>query len=47
MKFSLYDDINQPILQVDADSEKEAWQTIRKAGIRNRGNIFNLIEEEG
>ena len=45
MKYNLYDDVNCPVMQVDADSEKEAWRTIRKAGIRNRGNIFSLVEE--
>jgi len=34
------------LMTINANSEKDAWKKIRKAGIRNRSRTFHLIEIE-
>jgi len=43
MMFTLRDDIDRPIMSLDAKNEKEAWEKINLIGIRNQSNIFKLV----
>jgi hypothetical protein len=44
MNFQLYDHDHRPLFNLVAKNEKEAWQKIKNAGIRNKSNIFSLVE---
>jgi hypothetical protein len=42
MEFGVFEHGEQ-VMSIAAESEKEAWNKIHKAGIRNKSKIFHLI----
>lgn len=43
MEYQLFDGDNL-VTSIDAETEREAWKKLNKAGIRNRTNIYTLVE---
>ena len=48
MKFELWQQgiVDRPLMKLDASSEEEAWRMVKRAGIRNRSKLFELVEIE-
>ncbi len=44
MDFELYDNATYPLMSLSAESEDAAWKKLKLAGIKNKSNIFRLIQ---